>query len=324
MKKIFINLCTILCAVAFFSCSEETFDFEGNDGVIFVKAGSSNMVNSTSNSFRGRVLKTPAGVIMNMNVKFPVRCTAFASESVTATFEVDHSLVAQYNHKYGTDYATFDKPIQLKNAQLVISEGMAQSADSVEITFNRDDIATLENKNYLIPIKLTNVSGKYQVSDQWNVVYCLINVEESNIYSVDPQDKGTKYSASKSTWVLTASQSNFSSARNLLDNNYNNYSSYSISQLNSNTYYTLDLGTVTNNISGMENYFYASSYSINEYSLLSSVDGTTWVKQGTVSKSGVNSVDAFFYQPISARYLRVIPMKTASSVYFKEISIYTK
>lgn len=177
-KLAFIGLLISTIIMFFASCSDdESYDFPGNFGKVYVRIQSSNMVNSVSNVVNGSISKNILGIFGDPKIKFPVSSTMPVGGNVEVSVGVDNSLVATYNSKYETSYKTLDaNSLTFSSKMLSIKSGQMISKDSIEMGLNTTALQNIEIGEYLVPVKLQSVSGGMSVSQDWNTIYWVISV----------------------------------------------------------------------------------------------------------------------------------------------------
>lgn len=333
------NYCFIYISVVFVSlllgvtsCNQkENYDFDGGTEAVFVSSPTATNVNSRPNTFTSEINKTPIGVFGEVSAKFPVRSTIPAKNNIQVTFGVDNDLIKQFNEKNGTNYAALSADLVVfKNNTLTIEKGQYLSKDSVSVLIPLDNekIAQLEVKDYIIPVAIKTVNGGLEISQNMNVVYLLMKMKEDadNIYDVTPIEKGRFLSSDeRKSWTVTATNSSFNGNTSVLfDGNINNYIYYPIPSLTSNTSFIVDMQRVYPSLSGINIYFYSSSYNFRKADVCSSQDNINWTLEGNVTNLN-GTWDLIFYRNISARYLKLVPREVSSSgIYIKEFNVYTK
>ncbi len=177
MKKTFY-LFSVILGLALCSCGDdEKYDFPGDSGKVYVRLQSSHMVNSVANVVDATIAKTILGTSGEAVVAFPIRSTMPVNGALSAVCEIDNSLVDTYNATHGTDYAPMNADMLLFESQsATIESGQMESADQIVVRVDPAKMAELELDDYLVPIKLSSVSGGMSVSANWNVVYLHVSV----------------------------------------------------------------------------------------------------------------------------------------------------
>lgn len=103
----------------------------------------------------------------------------YAPEDITVHFEVDLSLVSAYNEKYGTNYL----PLPVDNFVFSKKEGtikkgeLQTSALPIDIDFEQ----LLTFTDYLLPVKISSVSGNIPLKEDLKTVYYIIEVRSDPV-----------------------------------------------------------------------------------------------------------------------------------------------
>lgn len=177
VKILIISLLSWTCFACISCGDDDSYDFLGNSGKVYVRLQSSNMVNSIPNVVNGSISKNILGIFGDPKIKFPVSSTMPVSGNIEVNMGVDNSLVAIYNDAHETSYKTLDMDALIFNSNtLTIKDGKMISGDSIEMGLNTAILQDLELGEYLVPIKLQNVSGGVAVSQNWNTIYWIISV----------------------------------------------------------------------------------------------------------------------------------------------------
>lgn len=164
-------------AIFFVSCSDESYDFSGDSGKVYIRLQSSNIVNSVPNVVNGSISKNILGVFGDPNIKFPVSSTMPAGKNIEVGVGVNNSLVAAYNSEHKTSYKILDaNAFVFNNSKVTIKSGQMLSEDLIDIGLNTDVLQNLQLGEYLVPISLQSVSGGMSVSQSWKTVYWIISV----------------------------------------------------------------------------------------------------------------------------------------------------
>lgn len=239
----------IMCIVTLFmSCSEdETYDFLGDAGKVYVRMQTSHTVNSIPNVSEFTVRKTLNGAFGNGTISFPVRCTMPAQGEIRAFFDVDNSLIDVYNTIHQTDYQSMKSNIlAFSKKDLVISNGAMQSDEEIVVSFDEENVEALAVGKYLVPIRMMHVEGGMEVSSNWNVVYLILEVVD------DPYGFPA---ADRSGWTIVDCSSEETNAENapatnVLDGNNGTiwHTEYDQNQPNPPHTITIDMGEVGNMI----------------------------------------------------------------------------
>lgn len=328
MRRIkFYNIlfaCTIsiigLCACS----NEETYDIEGNDGFVYV-----NELKGFPLCLDQRSIKqTYSGVVGEVAVKFPIKCTMPANKVTIVHLDVDNDYVEEYNTQNGTGYLAIDKNyVTLDNQDLTIEKGEVKSADSLTLSIAKEDMSSLEPGNYLIPIGIITTEGLPRTETFRRVYHLTLNVKFQNIqFSTEEEmNNSATLVTDKSGWSIKyVGQNTMRNPERLIDGNANT-SSYA--RWSSGDYLELDLGEVHNAIMGLYLNFAYYYYGWNDIKISVSEDGSTWTDMGDDSIGSSAQVRVIeFLSPAKARYIRfepnTRPSQWGSYINIREVSIY--
>lgn len=325
-KNLFIGL-TLSSIALFTSCNDEVYDFNGNSGVAFIQSSTSTSVKSIANSFECTILNTPAGAFGTFSMKFPVNCSSPVEGDATVELAIDNSLIAKYNSDKKTSYTEIPaEMLEIRNKQLTIVGGQYQTKDSIEIALKPNLVSSLEAKEYLVPIKLLSISNGMKISNSRNVAYLVVKITEDkdNLWNIATTNKGNLLVGDKADWKVSAVNSTLGSAvANLLDDNIETYTNYRVSRYDENTALIVDMAKEYTNIKGFRIDARGDYYAIKDFDVLTSNDGTTWTSQGNMKNSNA-SAEAIFYTPVTARYVKFLVRRMASSYtnYLSGINMY--
>lgn len=325
--RLIISLLSLSCLM-FMSCGdEETYDFQGDtENRVYIKP-----LDNTVNGFNRVILtinKTPLTIIKG-TLKLPVSSTLPVKEDINISFSVDNSLVEGYNAKNKTSYKAIPaEAVELKNNGLKIPSNTTTSEGIVEISIHNDAIAGLTEKEYLIPIKIDEVSGNAVISSNRNTFYVLvsISVDQDNIWDtvLDEASRGELLTIDRTSWSATSVNSELQGyINNIFDGNVNTNVAYVVHSYDDNTGFTIDMKKEYPNISGVRQHFYSGRYAITSSDIYTSLDNENWTYQGHFDNS-VEVANICFYAPVKARYIKTIVRKQGRNVYIKEFNIYVK
>lgn len=135
------------------SCSDdESYDVYGNpNNLVYFQA-------NADNTFTGTVAHTPVGDFGGVDAKFPVRILRPASCDTKVTAMVDASLVEEYNAAHNTDYKAMpESAVNLGGMTVTIKKGAVKADDSIKVSLKDEALASLTEKAYLLPIRLSQV-----------------------------------------------------------------------------------------------------------------------------------------------------------------------
>lgn len=336
MKKLFeyipFALFSFVMSSTFISCNDdEVYDFEGNNGAIFVSTPTSTMVNNIANTFYGSVKKTPIGAFGEVSVKFPVRSTVPVGNQVEVELGTEVALVENYNAVHATSYLAAPANLfNLKNNKLTIKSGQYLSNDSIEITINKDKITDLEVKKYLLPVTITSIKGNLAISENKKTIFLALAVSE------DPDNIWDDAKSTNIQGALVVDRSNFKASTtatlktqngsyaDLFDGDkYTMWTMTSAQEIP----FVVDLGK-DYDVTGINSNYYgwSSAISINQ-KVYGSLDNQNWDLIGTKTNS---SQDIIFYKAVKMRYIKwTAPVvKTwrgeEASLNISEFNVYTK
>lgn len=333
MKKLFKYIPFALFSLAMssliFSCDDKEFDFNGNNGAVFLSTPTSTMVNSKANTFYGSFEKTPIGVFGEMNIKFPVRSTVPVGNQVEVILESEAGLVENYNLTHKTSYLMApDNLFVLKNNKLTIKSGQYLSDDSIEVAIDKDKLVDLEAKEFLLPISITSLKGNLAISENKKTIFLAIKISENNIWNDATKNniQGTlvvdrsNFTASTSA-PLKVQNGSF---KDIFDGN--KYSTWTMSSVKE-IPFIVDLGK-DYEVTGINSNYYGWNPVIQaNQKIYSSLDNSKWDLIGTTSKS---NQDVIFYKAINMRYIKwTAPVISVwggqeASLNISEFNVYTK
>lgn len=160
------------------SCKDETYDFLGDEGKVYVRIQEENMVNSVHNMCKSSISINSMGVFGEAKVEFPVKSTMPAQGTIEVALSVDNSLVSTYNQAHNTEYMTLKADmISFDNNVSHIQDGQMQSADFFKAHLDINKAKSLGKGEYLVPLRLQS-SSSMVVSENWNTIYWLITISD--------------------------------------------------------------------------------------------------------------------------------------------------
>lgn len=310
--KDYIKLLVVLCLFGsvFSSCSEEHYNFPGDSGKIFLREQSSNTVHSIANVINSSISKTILGVSGEAVAAFPIRSTMPVNGSLTATCEIDNSLIESFNAVHGTEYVSMsaDKLI-FENQSATIENGQMVSVDQIVVKVDPEKVLDLDFGDYLVPIRLVSVSGDMAVSSNWNVVYLHVSVV-SDATGVPCADRTGWSVADASSVIDPYYEGNNGAAENVLDGDYSTYwqTEWTPVEVEPPHYITIDMGKV-NNLAGVQ--YVSRNHSLDWPKTMYvevSTDGTSWEKIAEYEDlpQGANvEFRTLFDELVEARYFRL-------------------
>lgn len=261
----------ILSCMIFISCDkEDSFDFPGDSQNRVYLKSISNTVNGLDKvSFL--INKTPAGVMSNVKMKFPLFSTLKANALIEVGLSMDNSMVDKYNAMYGTSFdALPDGVLTFIDQTVTILPNAVVSKDSVEIVVNPEKVKSLPKGNYLVSIAITDVKGEgASISSNRNMTYITLEVEEDtdNIWDTTPDAsfKGALLTESRLDWTIAFTNiSMYDDVKKVFDGNDYTYSYCRIDSYDDTTGFVVDMQKEYSNLSGIQKNFYDVSYSIKE------------------------------------------------------------
>lgn len=309
MRKNFFKIITALTTVTclFTACEKEVrFDVKGDQtNKVYFNTG--NYTVNNYNTFNFSIVNTPVGTRGKVSVSLPVFTSTPATSSLKVSMSTDNSLVAAYNEKNGTDFKVAPNDVlNLASLLVTIEPGQQKSSDSLKIAIPSDKLSLLTEKAYLLPVKISGVSGDANtaVSSNQNTIYLIINTSQSQLFDTPVRAEMVgSLIANRTNWTATVNQPLAGgSMLNIFDGDTDSY--YFISSA-PNTL-VVDLNEGVNGISGIRLKSYFNVYGITESKVLSSLDGVNWTDYG-IARLGTSEDSQYiqFYKPLTARYIRL-------------------
>lgn len=327
-KILIISLLSWAC-FACMSCGDDAaYDFYGDaNNKVYIKT-----LENTVNGFDKvvmDVIKTPNDAFFDA-FELPVYSMYNADENIDVSFSINLDLVSVYNAEHKTSYQEFPiKAIDLQNNNLTILSDKTMSEDKLKLNIHKEAIAELEAGEYLLPIIINNVTGNAVASSNRNKIYLIIKLIEDtdNIWDLEVNNGGSLLATDRTSWSVTTVNSKFKNdaISKLFDGNENSYEEYSISTLDDNTCFTVDMQKEYDNISGMYLHFYNSNYAIPSSDIYMSSDNENWEYQGRYDKNA-ETYKLYFYSVAKARYIKIVPLKSSRGkyIYLRELNVYIK
>ena len=285
------------------SCSsDESYDVYGNpNNLVYVQVNAENTLTTT-------VVHTPVGDIGKFKAAFPVRIQR-ATAGTSVCFELDPSLVAEYNKTKGTNYVALPAGVlDLTKAVAHIQADTLASKDSVYVELAAGtDLSKLTEAGYVAPLRMKVTAGDGVASEERGIVYVVVTTSTRlmNAGAARSEIPGEEIPvANMASWTITPG-----SLADITDN-----VSYSGLEIDPNTPFVLDMQEVKNvggiALQGLYANYGVSSYGINSCKLELSVDGNEWTNAGTTTYDEMSSDNngyqyVVLYGAVQARYIRL-------------------
>lgn len=289
----YFSLCiATVAALGFSSCNnDESYDVYGNpDNLVYAKA-------NVANTFTTKVIHTPVGDMGEFEAAFPVKIL-HASSGTSVSYELDQSLVDEYNKAKGTNYAALPADIlDLTKAVAHIEADTVASKDSVHVAFAKGaDLSKLTETAYVAPLRLKVTAGDGVASEERGVVYVIVNTSIELINDAATEVKGTAVTGMTCIEAVNLNKDAFST------------SGWSFLQKSDNASFVVDLGE-TKNVGSI----LIASGMMNNAKMELSADNSSWTEVGNTSEhsgprvgSGYSTNTAYvLYGAVPARYVRV-------------------
>lgn len=319
MKKIMIKGLLGIALLAQFSCSEkEHFDVTGdNVNRIFVNTRSS-YVNEVSFN----VIHTPIGNMGDdVAIKIPVRATMPVSSSTRVTLALDPTLLDSYNAQQQTAYkAVPANLLEIGNGDLTIPSGATLSTDSISIKVR--DIAALTESSYLIPLKITSISGAADadISGNLSTVFLRIHTRRTNVYDSPTSVPGTLIT-DRTGWTAQVAPAPTAGQVAWMFNTSTtqHWTLAPAAQCD----IDVNMGSIKEGVQGIR-MVSANNYRVTQVETFTSLDGVTWDSQGISTVSNSNNQFIRFYAPVRAHHtrIRVLDWQNANFIRVIQYHIY--
>ncbi len=300
----YFSLCiATVAALGFSSCNnDESYDVYGNpDNLVYARV-------NADNTFNTKVVHTPVGDMGEFEAAFPVKIL-HASSGTSVSYELDQSLVDEYNKAKGTNYAALPADIlDLTKAVAHIEADTVASKDSVHVAFAEGaDLSKLTETAYVAPLRMKVTAGAGVASVERGIVYVVVTTSTRlmNAGAARSAIPGQEIPvANMVSWTITPG-----SLADFTDN-----SSFSGSRIDPNTPFVIDMQEVKNvggiGLQGLYANYGVSSYGINSCKLELSEDGNNWTEAGTASYDEMSSDNngyqyVVLYGAVQARYIRL-------------------
>ena len=224
------------------------------------------------------------------------------SSSTRVTLALDPNLLDAYNAQHQTAYkAVPSNLLEVGNGDLTIPSGATLSADSLSIRVR--DIATLTDPSYLIPLKITSVSGtsNASISENLSTVFLRIATRSTNVYDSPTAVPGTLIN-DRNGWTAQVSPTPTAGQANLMftTSTQQHWTLAPAAQCD----IDVDMGSIKESIQGIR-MVSANNYRVTQVETFTSLDGVSWNSQGISTVSNANNQFIRFYAPVRARHTRI-------------------
>lgn len=309
MRKKFLRILPMLTIITclFTACEKSVeFDVKGEQtNRIYFNSG--NYTVNNYNTFNFSILNTPAGSKGNVSVSLPVFTSMPATSSLKVSISLDNSMIALYNEKNGTDYKVApDGILDLASVVLTVDPGKQKSSDSLKITIPPAKLALLTETAYLLPVKISGVSGDSNttVSSNQNTIYLIINTSVSQLFDTPKRAEMVgSLIPNRANWIATLDKPlEGGSMTDIFDGDTNTFFYLPSTR----TSLIVDLNESVTGVSGISLKSYFNSFGITQAKVLSSIDGVNYTDYGVATLS-TNEESQYiqFYKSITARYIRL-------------------
>lgn len=264
-----------------------------------------------------KLVKTPLTTELRSEVTFPVRLTTPVSSDLEVSFAIDNNLVATFNDANKTDYAVLPEGCVVDHTQSVVIVAQKVISESQVSVTNITLPNEIEEKKYLIPIKIAGVNSKSaSISANLSTFYVIASVSKTNVDVSVTDLTGDVYT--KSGWSATASsqkEDKYSVEKAIDGDNTTAWVTASGTANTTNALLTVDMGKsqAMNAIRITPNFAYTgTTYAVKLIEVYTSTDGINWEKQGVSAEFnktiGTANAPVYkwikFYAPVTARYLQ--------------------
>lgn len=307
LNKFFTAVGLLALAAGFTACDDDdvyiTPGFEGVDGQVVLAP--------TSNETY-KFVKIPTG-IMAPAVTWTVtpKARVNATEPVTVKFEIDNSLIAEYNAANGTDCVALPEGLLIiTNPEVTIPVGDNKAETSVNVMIS-DDTSLYDqlalDVDYVVPVRMTSVvAGDAKIAKSTsNVSYLSFSMIEKLI-NEGGQPIGSLVLASEKTgWTMTNEGFSFNWTSALNANDASGWS-YSSGRFSDGCSTVVDFGAPTK-FSGFAAYgaFGSESYTpfVAGTEFYYSNDGANWTSIGILES---RQQEVALYAVLEAQYVKMV------------------
>jgi hypothetical protein len=297
--------CMMAIAACFLlSCSDDqTFDITGDtENKVYINTWTFTPADVPSNGFLFLVTTTPTSStitspsVSNIVVKFTVQCTKIASDDIHVHFEFDNSRIVEgYSMLPGEIAASADR------TELVIPKGASISTDSITVSVD-GDLKTLKGGAYMLPVKISSISGNAQMSSNLSSAYVVIKSTFTNSANNGTTLPTGAAITPKSTWTATGI-ANY--PERLFDASTSTSSYASTGAVTPPLTVEIDMKTDYEAITGFRFAYSNQNYCMTRAIVYTKTDTGDYVFQGDVTLTRATSQVIRFYQPVNARFLKL-------------------
>lgn len=128
------------------------------------------------------IVKTPVGTFGGISASVKIKNLCAITGSMLGYFEVDNSLIAEYNAKNGTSYSQLPESVlsQITITTAEIKEGETESKDGIKVSAPDEVVQQLDG-NYLLPLRLKTSFSNGVAYTEDDVVYLTIETKSTLI-----------------------------------------------------------------------------------------------------------------------------------------------
>ena len=326
-----------LASAALTSCDDDQYDVVGNpDNLVYVNIAHDYPANMPKNTYAFDLYQTPVGPILNAtpgDVELYVQCTKPAPADITVKFELAPEVEVDGLDKFPENSGI---AVTLPENTVTIPKGANRSNSVVaNIDLTNVDWSKFDGTAYVLPIRISSVSGGAVASVEKNFAYIGVNVDHKdgmiNPGATSPEgSRITDCSAWTGSYSVPAiGRSGNINMGNVTDNNQWTYAFFIANHadgVNEEVVLDFDLGSVQK-IRGCMFRYYFAWYTIKDGTLYTSTDGVDYTEQGTLSWSDNGIERTFmFWAPTEVRYVRLISHSfyggTGEGTAFSDFNVY--
>jgi hypothetical protein len=287
-----------LGACLLLSCSDndETFDITGDtENKVYINTWTSKA--PEYNRFLFNVTVTPASTSpASVGVKFPVQCTRPATDDIHVNLAVDNSLIQEdYSALPDGITVTFDKP------ELVIPKGANISTDSIVVSID-GNLQLLQTGNYMIPVKISSVSGSAQSSSNLSAAYVVIKSMFTNSVNNGATLPSGAAITPKTAWTASGI-ANY--PERLFDASTSTSSYASTGAVTPPLTVEIDMKADYENVTGFRFAYSNQSYCMTRAIIYTKTDAGDYEFQGDVTLTRGTAQVVRFYQTVNARFIKL-------------------